>query len=53
MDISPKVNMIARLEFELCYFVAKIEHFSHDILKKIFYTIVVFDFRQLWLGNLS
>ena len=27
--MSPKVNVIVQLEFELAYFKAKIEHFNH------------------------
>ena len=31
--ISPKVNVIARLEFELAYYVVTVQHFSHYTMK--------------------
>ena len=31
-DISPKVNVIAQLKFNLIYFVARVQHFSHYAL---------------------
>ena len=34
-DISPKGNVIARLEFELVYFVEAVQHFSHYATRSI------------------
>ena len=30
-NFSPKVNVIARLEFELAYFMAAVHHFSYYV----------------------
>ena len=33
MDISPKVNVIERLEFELTYFETAVQHFNYYTTK--------------------
>ena len=39
--INLKVNKIAQLKFELTYFEAAVEHFSHNTVKTPFFTMEV------------